>query len=182
MWKHIKDEGSISINFAISIAEYGVFSNTSTITVPSIIFVFPCLFSDCVNLNSHVNKLRGTKTKNVPGWNLDNVNRGSVIKETHENCRDGNCWYGFLSGYRIGSISTTLRGCGVAKLDFGECAGYYTDDSTKVYLNGKEIGRAGDQLSKTIEFNFKDGDILELKEGDDHGIIRFNSFTVISCC
>ena len=149
----------------------------------SIIFVFPCLFSDCVNLNSHVNKLRGTTTKNVPGWNLDNVDQGSVKNDTWKHCGNRYDWYGYLSGSGIGSINTTLRGCGVAKLDFGVCYGVRNGDSTQVNLNGKEIGRAtGLQRSKTIEFNFKDGDILELKEGSDYSAIRFNSFTAISCC
>lgn len=128
--------------------------------------------------------MRGATTKNVPGWNLDNVDRGSVVDEYYYNCRDGNSWYGFLNIGGKGSINTTLRGCGVAKLDFGQCSIYGDPgDSTHVNLNGNEIGRAINlQPSKTIEFNFKDGDILELKEGSDFSAIRFNSFTIISCC
>ena len=141
------------------------------------------LKTDCVSANAHVNSLRGTTTKNVPGWNLDNVDRGSVINKKYGSCHDGNSWWGYLNGYGRGSINTTLRGCGVAKLDFGECAGNLAREFTQVNLNGKEIGRAtGLQRSKTIEFNFKDGDILELKEGSDYSAIRFNSFTAISCC
>ena len=140
-------------------------------------------FSDCVKLNAHVNKLRGTTTKNVPGWNLDNVNKGSVINENLGSCREGNSWYGWFCCDGRGSINTTLRGCGVAKLDFGECAGNLAREFTQVNLNGKEIGRATRrQTSKTIDFNFKDGDIFELKEGHYYSFIRFNSFTVISCC
>ena len=72
----------------------------------------------------------------------------------------------------------------MAKLDFGECWGeYFSESSTQVNLNGNEIGLASwYELSKTIDFNFKDGDILELKEGHSYSYIRFNSFTVISCC
>ena len=149
--------------------------------MPNFILYFHVSFVDCVSLNAHVNGLRGTTTKNVPGWNLDNVNKGSVINENLGSCREGNSWYGWFCCDGRGSINTTLRGCGVAKLDFGQCWGE-SGYSTQVNLNGKEIGRAtGLQLSKTIEFNFKDGDILELKEGN-YGIIRFNSFSVISCC
>ena len=125
--------------------------------------------------------MRGTTTKNVPGWNLDNVDAGSVKNENWGSCRDDNSWYG-SNKYGIGSINTKLRGCGVAKLDFGECSDW-RGTFTQVDLNGKEIDRATiGQLSKTIEFNFKDGDILELKEGNIFSAIRFNSFTVISCC
>ena len=138
---------------------------------------------DSVSLNAHVNSLRGTTTKNVPGWNLDNINGGTVTNLNYGRCRDGNSWYGWLSGIGEGSINTTLRGCGVAKLDFGECSYGDSGSSTQVNLNGKEIGRAsGIQPSKIVEFNFKDGDILELKEGFSGDFIRFNSFTVISCC
>ena len=66
-------------------------------------------------------------------------------------------------------------------LDFGECSGYYLS-STQVNLNEVEIGMAYAGYSKTIEINFQDGDILELKEGHSYSYIRFNSFTVISCC
>ena len=66
-------------------------------------------------------------------------------------------------------------------LDFGECSGYY-HSSTHVNLNGVEIGMAFAGHSKTIEINFQDGDILELKEGPSQGRIKFNGFTINSCC
>ena len=151
--------------------------------MPNFISYFHVLFVDCVSLNAHVNSLRGTTTKNVPGWNLDNVDQGSVKNDTWKHCGNSYDWYGYLSGRRRGSINTTLRGCGVAKLDFGECAGNLAREFTQVNLNGKEIGRATRrQPSKTIDFRFKDGDIFELKEGHYYSFIRFNNFTVISCC
>ena len=66
-------------------------------------------------------------------------------------------------------------------LDFGECSKYY-HSSTQVNLNGVEIGMAFAGYSKTIEINFQDGDILELKEGPSQGRIKFNGFTISSCC
>ena len=70
----------------------------------------------------------------------------------------------------------------MAKLDFGECNDE-SGHSTNVNLNGIEIGVAtSGQLSKTIDVNFKDGDILELKQKNYGSLIRFNSFTVIICC
>ena len=132
--------------------------------------------------------MRGTTTKYVPGWNLDNIDHGSIKNQTHKNCRSGNSWYGWNGGTSIkfGSISTRLSGCGMGKLDFGECWGASVNSSVIVNLNGIEIGRAMSlQDSKTIVFNFKEGDIMELKEGTsghDSSLIRFNSFTVISCC
>ena len=70
----------------------------------------------------------------------------------------------------------------MAKLDFGECWGH-SASYIPVHLNGVEIGRAAsNQLSKTINVDFKNGDNLELKDLNGYGWIRFNSFTVISCC
>ena len=89
-----------------------------------------------------------------------------------------NSWYGYLNG-GVGSLSTTLNGCGVAILDFGQCCGCKPSPSTLVNLNGNEIGRT-DQLTMSITINFCDGDILELKH-ELNGYIRFNSFTIISC-
>ena len=148
-------------------------------------FIFKLCLAECP---AHVNKLRGTTTKNVPGWNLDNINQGSITLHNHKNCRSGNSWYGWNGGTSIkfGSISTRLSGCGVGKLDFGEfgeCWGGSANSSVIVYLNGIEIGRAmSNQKSITIVFNFKEGDLLQLREGASGGFIRFNSFTVISCC
>ena len=162
-----------------------MFSNTSTITVPSIIFVFPCLFSDCVNLNSHVNKLRGTTTKNVPGWNLESVTSGSFLNTiNYTSCFIDNNWWGW-GGWNnpneTSSIYTTLGGCGVGKLEFGDCSGAVSPTKVKVHLNGNEIGMAARGEKKTVGFNFKNGDILKLTEYEQ-GVIQFNSFTILSCC
>ena len=141
-------------------------------------------------MNAHVDKLRETSTKYAPGWNLDNINQINPGSKYHRWCPGRNSWYGWASGHpkvgELGSISTKLSGCGVAKLDFGECYASNSAAFVKVNLNRAEIGRAtSGQISKTIEFGFKDGDILELAEGNDSknsSLIRFNSFTVISCC
>ena len=100
----------------------------------------------------------------------------------HDNQYNQQCgpsWHGFKST-KIWSIKTTLNGCGIARLDFGNC--YQHGGQTKVYLNGNEIGIANaNELSKKIEFNFNDGDTLMLK-GHELGTIRFNDFSVIGCC
>ena len=141
-------------------------------------------------MNAHVDKLRETSTKYAQGWNLDNINQINPGSKYHRWCPGRNSWYGWASGHpkvgELGSISTKLSGCGVAKLDFGECYASNSAALVKVNLNGAEIGRAtAGQISKTIEFGFKDGNILELIEGNgskNSSLIRFNSFTVISCC
>ena len=147
------------------------------------------LILDCVNLNSHVNKLRGTKTKNVPGWNLESVMSGSFLNTVnYTSCFINNNWWGWGSnlsitnGNETSSIYTTLSGCGVGKLEFGNCSAFYGPGiKVKVHLNGNEIGMAARGEKKTIGFNFKNGDILKLT-GYEQGVIQFNSFTILSCC
>ena len=128
----------------------------------------------CRKPNEHVNKLRGTTSKNVEGWTLD-VDYGSVLDKNFRKCRDDNSWYGYGGGR---SIKTNLIGYGKARLDFGNC---YDNGNVRAFLNGNEIGKATQyELSKKIEFYFNNGDTLELKEFY-FASIRFNNFTVLSC-
>ena len=128
--------------------------------------------------------MSGTTSKNVDGWTID-VNYGSVSGLWYGKCRDDKSWYGYISGLSEGSIKTTLHGCGKAELDFGECTKYSPNSRytyTQITLNGNEIGRANArELSKKIQFDFKEGDVLELHDRG-YAMIRFNNFTILSCC
>ena len=51
-------------------------------------------------------------------------------------------------------------------------------------LNGKQVGRVDGYQSKTLELDFKDGDILEISDNDDWdvtGTIELSSLDIISC-
>ena len=151
-----------------------------------ITILFHFIDYSCRELNEHVNKLRGTTSKNVEGWTID-VDYGPKQIDVESNhiywkCQDDNSWYGY--GFDHGSIKTTLNGCGKARLDFGNCNPSPSSAYVQVLLNGNEIGKAtSNELSKKIEFDFNDGDILELAESpDDLAIIKFNNFTVVGCC
>ena len=120
----------------------------------------------------------------MDGWTID-VDSGSVLGQRHGKCRDDNSWYGY-NYYNKGSIKTTLHGCGKAELDFGECWNTndykYNGRHIQVNLNGNEIGRAkAKELSKKIQFDFKEGDVLVLRD-QNYGFMRFNNFTILSCC
>ena len=117
------------------------------------------------------------------GWTLT---PSSVLRRGNK-CHGDNSWYNYSYGPFYegeGSIKTTLHGCGKAELDFGECwnsdsLNYHIDHYTQVKLNGIEIGRAK-EVSKKIQFNFKEGDVLELRDRG-YTVIRFNDFTILSC-
>ena len=91
-------------------------------------------------------------------------------------CGNGTKWFGYR-GRR--EINTILKGCGKGKLDFGNC-GYY--NKVNVYLNGQEVGSAtGYKPNNIAEFNFNDGDLIEIVANADNAVIQFNSFSVSSC-
>ena len=127
--------------------------------------------------------MSGTTSKNVDGWTID-VNYGSVSGLWYGKCRGDKSWYGFNWGLSVGSIKTTLHGCGKAELDFGECwdSQNWNSRYTQINLNGNEIGRAkARELRKKIQFDFKEGDVLELHDRG-YAMIIFNNFTILSCC
>ena len=68
---------------------------------------------------------------------------------------------------------------GKARLEFGDCYSFDNDHNGTVqaYLNGNEIGRTS-ALSKAIEFDFNNGDLLELKRSSNE-MIGFNNFIVL---
>ena len=94
-------------------------------------------------------------------------------------------WWGENIGKYNGTIKTSLYKCGRARLNFGNC---YIDTNKKVHqhyvqvkLNNVEIGQAQAGIAnKTIEFNFKNGDVLELQDIAE-ATIKFNDFVIISC-
>ena len=79
----------------------------------------------------------------------------------------------------MGSISTVLKGNGLAKLNFGNCwdgMKPWTKSLVKVYLDGKEIQSAKHgQSNVLVEFEYEEGSKLEIQE-INVGIIQFNKF------
>ena len=91
-----------------------------------------------------------------------------------------NNWYCWNNWYIDGSIQTELVGNGRGRLDFGNCY-YWQTGVVRVLLNGTEIASASSLTpSVIIEFDFSNGETLELVE-ESNGIIQFNQFEVISC-
>ena len=110
------------------------------------------------------------------GWSLDITdwqnNHGSVAPR----CRRGNNWFGWSGGAGVGTVSTGLKGNGEATLDFGNC---WDLGEVKVYLNDKIIASAEKNTpTKTVSFNFQDGDILKLKDEGANSVIALNGITM----
>ena len=135
----------------------------------------------------------GTSSTTVDGWTLD-VTHGTAFGGTTNGdfhlfkCNGNDFWFGLkTSGTNLASIKTSLQGCGKARLDYGNCYDCFSCqnfDYVHVTLNGNEISKAannGQELSKTIEFDFTNGDILELNE-DGPSAIRINGLTILTCC
>ena len=135
----------------------------------------------CIDSNSHVNKLKGTSSKHVDGWNihLDTIiSQHDDEYDLYEDCKDlggpNDFWAGCCDGK---TISTNLYGCGHAKLNVGNCWRAYT---VTVFLDGTQLGTIPSNTnSKIFEFPFNEGSVLKIDSGD--GIIKFNNFEVTDC-
>ena len=101
-----------------------------------------------------------------------------------------NSWFGFkVIDANVASIQTTLKGCGKARLDYGNCFHCFSCDSSNydyvhVRLNGVEISRAANnnqELSKTVEFDFTDGNTVELYE-DGLSAIKLGCYHTTTMC
>ena len=124
----------------------------------------------------------GSHESEVEGWTFTEVDRAQFNKATilpwYEPCGNGKDWFGSGFSSKIGSIKTVLNGCGWSVLDFGNC---YTGGRVEVYLNERKIDHAwGNIPSKIIEFSFKDGDVLEIRE-PVAAIMKFNKFYTLKC-
>ena len=110
------------------------------------------------------------------GWNLgvgnwQNTDPPNVVAK----CRRGKNWFGFSGNARVGTVSTRLQGNGEATLDFGNCWG---EGEVKVYLNDNVVASAQkNNPSKTVSFNFRDGDILKLRDEGPNPVIAINVVT-----
>ena len=97
---------------------------------------------------------------------------GSVCSTKYDNT-----WFAWCGGRCSGSIKTQLNNCGIARLSFGNCQ---ISNHVLAKLNGKEIARAAPDSNKKIEFNFNDGDTIELIEIGNAAIV-FEELSIISC-
>ena len=110
--------------------------------------------------NIHLNNLlESTSTNTANGWTID-CEHGVWDQGTRETFGDlCSNWYCY-SHPAIPSVSTTFKGIGRAKLDFGNC---HNVGKVHVSLDGTEIATAPkNTLSKTVEIDFNDGSILKV--------------------
>ena len=71
-------------------------------------------------------------------------------------------WYGFSTGSPDGAVSATVKGNGIAILNYGNCL---NQGLVKAYLNGLLLSTATPNAkSKTVIFIYSKGDMLEILE------------------
>ena len=93
-------------------------------------------------------------------------------------CGNGKKWFGFSYKNNVGTINTTLSGCGKATLNFGNCG---HGGSVVFYKNSKILGIANTFENKNIAFEFFDGDLIEIQDHDSGSIMLFNNFLQDPC-
>ena len=94
-----------------------------------------------------------------------------------ERCGHGKKWYGWKGLDNVGSINTTLFGCGNATLDFGNCS---NKGSVVAYKNGEELATVRHLRNTSVTFEFSDLDLIDIREFKS-GIILFNNFVQNPC-
>ena len=107
-------------------------------------------------------------------WGSKHDKIGRIFKS----CGNGTKWFGFSYKNNVGTINTTLSGCGKATLNFGNC-GYA--GRVVFYKNGKELGMANAFENKTIAFEFFDGDLIEIQDHDRGSTMLLNNFVQDHC-
>ena len=132
-----------------------------------------------------ISKWPGTKGTNLPWTSWTAWDKCYPSK---------NLYFAFCGGSCSGTMKTTLRKCGRVRLTFGNCGppqtGKYSNGLpynfglppgyVEAKLNGRQVGRANIFQSKTIVFDFKDGDMLELTDIGS-SVIEFGDLNIISC-
>ena len=107
------------------------------------------------------------------GW-IFHVSHSDMV--LYEDICGSDGWFGFYTGSNTGSIYTTFKGSGTARLIYGNC---WNKNEVYVTLNAKKISSAyGKETKKEIAFNFMSGDLIRVVE--EGAIIKLHSLT-ISC-
>ena len=149
------------------------------------------LADDCLcHHNNHLKNLLGhnnSKNEHVLQWmiNVDHGFHDHYVWSKHDpngmilkQCGNGKKWFGFMVyDNEVGSINTTLSGCGNTTLDFGNCN---EDGIVVAYKNGKELGHVFGLNNMIIAFEFFDGDSIEIR-GYYLGRILLNNFVQDPC-
>ena len=153
-------------------------------------------------ITAATNGTKWARATKAAGWKIHaNYAHSSLHQISRGNgdytCSNGGTnWFGscdhFCNPRDVGSIETTLKGCGTATLDFGNCNSYACN--VHAYIDGKRIAtarsewRSGEVLHKKVTFDFKDGSKLKITEGEEQSsggdwrcMIIFNNFNVTSC-
>ena len=109
------------------------------------------------------------------GWQFDFSFNSDYLDFVGKKCGEQAKWYGWSSGYQVGTISATLQGTGQVTIDYGNC---WDKGTVKLYMDDGVISTAAvgsRSVKKTISFS--PGSVLKLKDEDDNSVISLNSVT-----
>ena len=113
------------------------------------------------------------------GWNImftqimETKNLGKVCSP------NGDSWYSYNGGARVGSMSYTFSRTGTFNLTFANC---YGDGYVPVSYDGVEIGRSTSlNDTQTIEGAYENGTVLELKDMGANSVVQITEFITTDC-
>ena len=112
------------------------------------------------------------------GWLIDfdytNPSLDAHVGSGWQNCGNSRTFYGGRDHAGVGSLKATLRGKGLASLDFGNC---WDAGEVVAYLNDVRIGSApAGTPSIKVSFPFSNGDVLALKDEGSSSVLKVNAF------
>ena len=99
--------------------------------------------------------------------------------EWYLKCGYNEYWHGY-NQYNYGSVRTSLNGCGIGNVTFRNCGHQGSNHKVYVFLNGNKIAQTEDNNPTFQLFNFTDGSVLKIQEGDV-ATIQFMGLDILSC-
>ena len=138
----------------------------------------------CVNSHLLFDQLGACKPENkefanraaltAAGWSVNAFNGIDNLKGQHK-C-DRNHFHAYKNGNGVGVASKILLGTGNAKLEYGNC---WDAGRANVYLNGMRKDSAKPLTrSKTVDFAFRSGDKLEVKDEAGNAVMQLIRLTI----
>ena len=108
------------------------------------------------------------------GWEVTTV--GGIDNLGGQYACQSDMFHAYSNGNDVGTASVVLSGSGTATLIYGNC---WNAGVTNVYLNGVQLGSAAPETnSQELNFDFVNGDLLEVKDEEGNAVMSIASLTI----
>ena len=140
------------------------------------------MVSKCID--SELENVTSLEAMVKSGWEIDlnswfNKSNSGIENQIYAKVCGYHTFWGYKYGTASGSVSASLKGTGIATLDFGSCgdSGITAVYLKRPFLNYVRLAIAEGskrELSKIVSFSYEPGYIIKIEE-EQTGIIKINS-------